>query len=356
MQARYYAKLYNHDPMEDTPSKIDTERGISYHSYCEGWSCHADDSDTSIISLELIIIFNLLSILIAIVGIYCLNLFITKYESYQHTNSTRKVLNSLYWASVIIAGVINVTCVVIEFLHLNEKNSTYYIDSFSYFYYCFRLPLMVFIFLVELVAVFKVVKRFRISLCVCGCCSRPLVMRLVHTLAICHLLWFLHRVGSGLIVAAFSIALAPGQTIAALSLMYLVIMVSIVYVACCIYSLQNRRKKCKMVCKLFLLTFTYLCMVGLAICFTLVYISLSENGLTSSTIGSILLSLIPPMAIFFIGLAIKRQLKGSNILESKNGVHSIVSESSDWNETILEESTPPLVEYTPPLVQQSLVI
>ncbi len=58
------------------------------------------------------------------------------------------------------------------------------------------------------------------------------------------------------------------------------------------------------------------------------------------------------MAIFFISIAIKRQLNESNILGSKNGVDSIFSESPDSdhnereNETILE---------TTPLVQQSLV-
>ncbi len=90
MQARYYAKLYNHDPLKDTPSKTDTERGIS--SYFE----NSYDDDTYTITWELIAIFYLLSILIAIVGIYSLNLFITKYESYQLTNSTRKVFNSIY--------------------------------------------------------------------------------------------------------------------------------------------------------------------------------------------------------------------------------------------------------------------
>ena len=210
---------------------------------------------------------------------------------------------------------------------------------------------MILIFLVEAIGVFLVkIFRSRISSCVCGYCSKLLLMELVHTLAICHLLWFLHRVGLGLIVAAFFIALAPGQTIAALSLMYLVILVSTVYAACCIYTLQSDMKTIPVRLKLAFFTITYLCLLCLAICFTLIYIELSKNGLTSLTIGSILLSLIPPMAIFFIGLVIERQLKESNIFESKNCVDSIVSESPEsdhderGNETILlEERTPTLV-------------
>ncbi len=46
-----------------------------------------------------------LNILIAIVEIYCLNLII---------NKTRKVFASIYWAFVIIAGIINIACLVID--------------------------------------------------------------------------------------------------------------------------------------------------------------------------------------------------------------------------------------------------
>ncbi len=331
MQARYYAKLYNQDPLKDFAAKIDTDRGIIH--YCKD-KC-TDDSYYNSYNYRSFWIVLPLNILIAIFGIYCLNLIIIKYESYEHNSLRRKVFKSIYWASVIIAAAVNIACLVIDTRWLVQYPSTPYV-----FYY-FGLPLGILILLVETVAVFIVVKKFRISSCVCGCCS---VMRLVHTLAICHLLWFLHRVGSGLIVAAFFIALAPGQTIAALSLMYLVILVSIVYVACCLYFIQTCRNKCKMVCKLFILTITYLCLVGLAICFTLIYIALSENGLTSSTIGHVLLSLIPPMAVFFIGITIKRELKGSGSRDMDSS-DSTASKSSEFdkrevNSGSINECTP----------------
>ena len=140
-------------------------------------------------------------------------------------------------------------------------------------------------------------------------------------------------------VAAIFIALAPAQTIAALSLMYLVILVSTVYVACCIYTLQDCQKKCKMVCKLSLLTVTYLCLVVLAICFTLIYIDFSKNGLTPSTVGSVLLSLFPAMTVLFISIAIERQLKQINFLGSGEN-ESGTSESQVTNGTSSNERTP----------------
>ncbi len=262
MQARYYAKLYNHDPLKDFPAKLDTDRGII--RYCRD-RCYYDVNNYFNEDWLMIFLTLFLNMLIAIFGIYCLNLTITEYESYQHNNSSRRI-NSIYWASVTISGAINIACLVIDI--------RWFVQNPNFLFLAIRLTS----------------SPSRNCCCVHSCKEiqnffmcvwllfKTLVMRLVHTLAICHLLWFLHRVGFGLIVAAFFIALAPGQTIAALSLMYLVILVSTVYVACCIYTLQNCRKKCKMVCKLFLLTITYLCLVGLAIVFTVVYnyYSLSE--------------------------------------------------------------------------------
>ncbi len=125
MQARYYAKLYNHDPLKDVPVKLDTDRGIIYHteSHCmrPGYECQ-NNIDIDNYSTTVVVITQYpLHIFIAIVGICCVNLFITKYESYQHTNSTRKVFNSIYCASVIIAGVINIICLVIDILWLIQN-------------------------------------------------------------------------------------------------------------------------------------------------------------------------------------------------------------------------------------------
>ncbi len=201
MQARYYAKLYNRDPLKDFPARLDTDRGIIH--YCQGECNYNYNSYYFTFDFLLVLFLTLpLNILVAIIGIYCLNLTITEHESYQHINSSRRI-NSIYWASVIIAGVINIACLVVDIRRFVQY---YYV---RYFFYSFKLSLGILLLLVEPVAVFIVIKKFRISSRVCGCCSKALVMRLVHTLSICHLLWFLHRLGSGLIVAAFFIALAP---------------------------------------------------------------------------------------------------------------------------------------------------
>ncbi len=58
-----------------------------------------------------------------------------------------------------------------------------------------------------------------------------------------------------------------------------------------------------------------------------------------------MLSLIPPMAVFFIGVAIKRQLKEINILgsgemESSDSMASDSSESDVRDQIKLDEHTP----------------
>ncbi len=94
----------------DVPTKLDTDKGIvTYSRYI---------LRDNILEpcWKLLGVLYFLNILIATVGMYSLNLIITKYESYQHTNSTRKVFNSIYWASVSIAGVINIVGLGINIL------------------------------------------------------------------------------------------------------------------------------------------------------------------------------------------------------------------------------------------------
>ena len=57
------------------------------------------------------------------------------------------------------------------------------------------------------------------------------MLRAVYTLATCHILWFMHRVTLNLIVAMYYTAVAPVQTLAAITLIYSVIFCRIVHVA-----------------------------------------------------------------------------------------------------------------------------
>ena len=182
-----------------------------------------------------------------------------------------------------------------------------------------------------LISIWIIIKDFKVRDSVC-CFTNRYVLRAIHTLAICHILWFLHRVGCSLLVAIFFIALAPAQTLAAISLIYFVIFCTILYVAFNIYYINKirccTRQSCKIGCKLFILFVLYLCILGSLICLTLLFNQLAENGLTSSGLGSVVLSLVAPTIVFIITLKLKHHLEkyftaGSDV-KSDDGNESAV--------------------------------
>ena len=69
------------------------------------------------------------------------------------------------------------------------------------------------------------------------------------------------------------------------------------------------KESCKIACKLFTLFILYLCIVTTLVCLTLLFSELANNGLTSSGLGSVVLSLVAPTVVFIITLKLKHHLE-----------------------------------------------
>lgn len=264
------------------------------------------DSENSMLFILVTNNFGLLyssNLIITFAGLY----FLPKIM-YQHFITLRtkfvKELRALYWAVVIICAVLNTTCVTVYFVFTEYDEGAAVV------------PLFVMIF-VEIVSAWIIIgddcAKMGSSLL---CCSNRYVLKAIHTLAFCQVLWFLHRVGCNLLVSIFFIALAPTQTIAALLLIYFTVFCSILYVAYVIYSctiIECERKKVpsnlKKIFKLILVSLFYLLVITFLIFFTLLYVELAENGLTSSGLGNVILSLVAPTIVFIVTLKIKRELE-----------------------------------------------
>ena len=205
-------------------------------------------------------------------------------------------IDDFYWATVIVCVAINIPCAVLSFFDI--------IISL----YLLATPLF---FVMEVAAVWVIVQDFKTSNSKCG----TYVLRAVYTLATCHILWFIHRVTLNLIVALYYIAVAPVQTLAAITLIYSVIFCTIVYVAynlhCFKLMLSNRHKNhcCSLSCKLFVIFIMYCGIIGILICLTLIFNEMVDSGLTSSGLGSVLLSLVAPTIVFIITLSLKGHVK-----------------------------------------------
>ena len=276
MQAKYYARTQGSltEPILDTDILF----------YVGG--VYGDDYRANLLSL-----FYVVSFLTLILGTYGLS------KTLQWIKANRRELpyiNSFYWATVIVGGTINIPCAVLSFVNLE-----------------FDLLMSNVFFPIEVVSVWIIVKDFKTSNSKCG----TYLLRAVYTLATCHILWFIHRVTLNLIVAMYYIAVTPVQTLAAITLIYSVIFCTIVYVAynlhCFKLMLYNRHFKrcCTMSLKLFVVFLVYCGTIGILICFTLIFNEMVRKGLTSSGLGSVLLSLVAPTIVFIITLSLKGHVK-----------------------------------------------
>ena len=118
----------------------------------------------------------------------------------------------------------------------------------------------------------------------------------MHALALCQILWFVHRLATGTIICAIAFIIAPAQTLGTI----------IQSLKKCAAGCARDFKKCTMSCKSATLPFVIACSVGLIFTVTLLFLALVENGLQSAGLGEFILSLVPSTAIFVIGLCVNR--------------------------------------------------
>ena len=283
-------------------------------------------------------IYCALNLAITIIGIYSIQKLMKESVSYYKRRKsdlfTTKELDSVYWATVLVCAIINIVCTVLEYRNFNIALAVY------------GLPIKFVIFLIEIISIW-INMKIRDSIC---CFTNRYVLRIIHTLAICSILWFLHRVVCSLLVAIFFIALAPAQTLAVISLIYFVILCTIAYVSFNIHFINKMRcctqRSCKIGCKLFILFMLFICVIDFFVCLTLIFNYLADNGLTSSGLGSVVLSLVAPTIVFVITLQLKQYLlkhfKYTSEINSDENVQSskeTMVNTQTWTEDDVTEMT-----------------
>ena len=129
--------------------------------------------------------------------------------------------------------------------------------------------------------------------------------RFAHAFALCQITWFVHRLVNDAIISVIFFVLAPAQTLGIVTLLLATIASAIVFVAILIHNFKGcNRKMCTyMICMIL----NGLIICGLLLAISLLFIVLVDNGLKSAGMGGLILSLVPPLAIFTIGLIIKQK-------------------------------------------------
>ena len=233
-----------------------------------------------------------LNMLIMLIGLYVIQQAFT-------TNTVSKLLESwlestetmtiLFWTTSVVLFVVNLTCLIVDPI-ISPISSI------------MRVPLIGFFTLSEICTIHVITKKYRANSNLCS--------RIVHNYATCNILWFAHRVGNCFIVSIYFIALAPSQTIAAITLCISAIVMFITVIAVGVRLCYS--KNCITVLKLLGLVITLIFALVFLITFTLIFVDLIQHGLSASDVGSVILSLAIPSLMLLVSFGVKRYLKDSS--------------------------------------------
>ena len=129
--------------------------------------------------------------------------------------------------------------------------------------------------------------------------------RFAHAFALCQIIWFVHRLVNDAIISVIFFVLAPAQTLGIVTLLLATIASAIAFVSILIHNFKgcNRKMCTHMIC----VTLNGLIICGLLLAISLLFIVFVDNGLKSAGMGGLILSLVPPLAVFIIGLIINQK-------------------------------------------------
>ena len=238
-------------------------------------------------SILLMCAFILTNLLVMIVALLCFDDIFLWLQGGEKSRA-------LYVASGAVLAIINVVTFIGEIKLLNQFISD---QMISMYYVAVKLPLMVLIFTVEIVTVCYNTYKHRPMKC---------LRWLTHSLACCHILWFIHRLATDMIMSIMSFIFAPAQTLGILTLILSTVVCMIIFVAYVVHkgtvSGGCDRRTTLPVLSVILIGITT---CGLVFIFTLLFIALVDNGLKSTGIGGFILSLLPPSIIFVASLCVE---------------------------------------------------
>ena len=217
-----------------------------------------------------------------------------------------KRIKTLYKASAIVLTCVNIialisdiSIIVSDILHSADPESEL-VPTIGWIMIPAKVTLVLFILILE-----TPVACFNTHLLHDNNRMSTRCQRSVHAFALCQIIWFVHRAINDAIISVIFFVLAPAQTLSIVTLLLTTIASAIAFVAILIYNFKAcSRKTCIfMTCAIW----NGVIVCGLLLSITLLYIVLVDNGLKSAGMGGLILSLIPPLAVFTIGLIINQK-------------------------------------------------
>ena len=217
----------------------------------------------------------------------------------------KKQIKTLYKASATVLTCVNIIALISDLsiiIHHGIRSAAgpYPDHSSTIAAVCIKIPLVVFILILETPVV-----CFNTHLLNTANQPNSRCQRFSHAFALCQIIWFVHRLVNDAIISVIFFVLAPAQTLGIVTLLLATIASAITFIAVLIHNFKGYNKKmCTfMIC----VTLNGLIICGLLLAVTLLFIVLVNNGLKSAGMGGLILSLVPPLAVFIIGLIINQK-------------------------------------------------
>lgn len=245
-----------------------------------------------------------------------------------------KKLKELLKASAIVLTIVNFGTFLNDIIAHTLYSISYTQDGYYYpgpmplnaidygIYLILKIVLVFLIFIFDItVSCFNTCKRRH------GCSSA------MYALALCQIIWFIHRIATDIIIFVIVFTVAPAQALGMVTLLLSIIVCAVLFVSLllkqcyarlscnnCIMTLLCKKDAFPTICCTFLVA---ICTIGLISTVTFLFIALVDNGLQSAGVGGFILSLVPPIAVFVIGLCINREFAINfyrNVLTSNSTV------------------------------------
>lgn len=248
---------------------------------------------------------NILILILTVLNLEKVYVWISVEES--HSN-----LKDLYKASAGVLTFINLAAVggdlsAVAMFYLSFK--LYYDNDATYVY---SVYLTLKLFLVALIMITDLVVS-----CLSTCKhNKRRLHQILHALALCQIIWFVHRLAADAIISVIIFIIAPAQTLGTVTLLLSTVVCAILFVSSLL------KKGCRRCSKeVFCTLLVAICTTGLIVTVTILFIALVDHGLQSAGMGGFILSLVPSTAIFVIGLCVNREI-------AVNFYHNVFASSS----------------------------
>ena len=273
---------------------------------------------------------------IMLFGLYAMNLTITAQRDQVikkiKTMLAPKIIRNLILSTFTALATINISFLIYELYYISEskENSPFYITT--YFLNNF------FLFIEVCVIIFYFSKRIKLTTYLCSI-SKPLFVRASNSILLSTVMCFFHRLWNMFFVSIYFIAVAPASTLATIALFISVTLVVILAIAsishtCC----YSDSKHCAKILKILLLLLMISSLTSVLVFLTIIFITFTLNGLSTTDIGSIVLSLTIPLVMFVISLFVKKYLEEARSSESRDSLPINDHQDSRENRPLLGDN------------------